>query len=300
MQAVLVQELRWQQGAAGGGTGAPDPSAVAAKQAYLTVHAAVATHQLQLVLCEGSIPLDPPCPAFGEAEVRRAEVREQAQIALGASQRMNCTVCFTRGQERQAYFAVEGLPAHVKAGLAPDLSLLKPSVLQQVACAAPVCLVADPGTQPQTGLVLSVAPLMGAVPAVDARHTRWLHVQVRPPLRGLLKVLAASHPGNALLNIQKHLISGHWVLSFPDGDCAASAAQHVEEWAHKMRAVYCQLLSPLLHATADPAGGSGSDCGNALRPAAGEAQQAGSGSDCGSAREAAVAGITSAGEDYSV
>lgn len=159
-------------------------------------------------------------------QVRRAEVREQAQIALGASQRMNCTVCFARGQERQAYFAVEGLPAHVKAGLAPgasqgagwdgfgrrcvssavvpgsvlpdqalhrsvltggilaldclaDLSLLKPSVLQQVASAAPVCLVADPGTQPQTGLVLSVAPLMGAAAAVDARHARWLHVQVR-------------------------------------------------------------------------------------------------------------------------
>lgn len=128
-----------------------------------------------------------------------------------------------------------------------DLSLLKPSVLQQVASAAPVCLVADPGTQPQTGLVLSVAPLMGATPAVDARHPRWLHVQVRegggfvhgnapcrshpcrlacaemlmpaitpadaadplqvrPPLRGLLKVLAASHAGNALLNIQKHLV----------------------------------------------------------------------------------------------
>lgn len=50
LQAVLVQELRWQQGAAGGGaSGGPDPAAVAAKQAYLTVHAAVATHQLQLV-----------------------------------------------------------------------------------------------------------------------------------------------------------------------------------------------------------------------------------------------------------
>lgn len=51
--------------------------------------------------------------------MRRGEVREQAQIALGQSQRMQCSVCFTRGQERQAYFAVEGLPAHVKAGVAP-------------------------------------------------------------------------------------------------------------------------------------------------------------------------------------
>lgn len=68
------------------------------------------------VLCEGEIPLDPPCPPVTDADVRRGEVREQAQIALAQSQRMHCTVCFTRGQERQAYFAVEGLPAHMKAG----------------------------------------------------------------------------------------------------------------------------------------------------------------------------------------
>ncbi len=59
-----------------------------------------------------------------------------------------------------------------------DLSLLKPSVQQQVAASAPVLLVADPGSKPETGLVLSVAPLMGALPRVDARHPRWLHVQV--------------------------------------------------------------------------------------------------------------------------
>lgn len=62
------------------------------------------------------MPLEPPCPGFTVADVQQGEVREAAQIALGLSQRMHCTVCFTRGQERQAYFAVEGLPAHVKAG----------------------------------------------------------------------------------------------------------------------------------------------------------------------------------------
>lgn len=147
--------------------------------------------------------------------------------------------------------------------LAADLTLLKPSVLQQLASAAPVLLVAEQGSKPETGLVLSVAPLMGAAPRVDERHARWLHVevrivcvcvhesregggasqvlpgrgamplslpaaascpanlharlapaadclQVRPPLRGLLKVLAASHPGNALLALQKHLVRCGW------------------------------------------------------------------------------------------
>lgn len=51
--------------------------------------------------------------------------------------------------------------------------------------------------------------------------------------------------------------SGHWVLAFPDADRAASAAQHCQEWAHKMRAVYCQLLHPLL---SDAGGEVGSAC----------------------------------------
>lgn len=50
-QAVLVQELQWQQGAAAGGPGGLDPSAVGAKQVYLTVQAAVAVRQLELVSC---------------------------------------------------------------------------------------------------------------------------------------------------------------------------------------------------------------------------------------------------------
>ncbi len=41
---------------------------------------------------------------------------------------------------------------------------------------------------PAAGIVLSVAPLMGADPAIDASHKRWLHIHVRPPVRGLLKV----------------------------------------------------------------------------------------------------------------
>lgn len=103
----------------------------------------------------------------------------------------------------------------------------------------------------------SVRPSLQVPLTACAPHC--LPLQVRPPLRGLLKVLAASHPGNALLNIQRHLVSGHWVLSFPDADRAASAAQHVEEWAHKMRAVYCQLLHPLLEA----GGGGGEGEGDA-------------------------------------
>lgn len=43
------------------------------------------------------------------------------------------------------------------------------------------------------GIVLSVAPLMGADPTIDPSHKRWLHIHVRPPVRGLLKVILIRH-----------------------------------------------------------------------------------------------------------
>lgn len=74
--------------------------------------------------------------------------------------------------------------------------------------------------------------------------------QVRPPLHTLLSVLQTSTAGDVMLKMGKQLASGHWVLSFPDADRAASAAHLAEEQAHQMRAVYCQLLAPLLQDTA--------------------------------------------------
>ena len=40
------------------------------------------------------------------------------------------------------------------------------------------------------GIVLSHAPLMGADPVIDESHNRWLHIHVRPPVTGMLKVCA--------------------------------------------------------------------------------------------------------------
>lgn len=50
-------------------------------------------------------------------------------------------------------------------------------------------VLADPGQRHKSGLVLSLAPLMGAAAQVDSSHPKWLHVHVRPPVRGLLKLL---------------------------------------------------------------------------------------------------------------
>ena len=83
-------------------------------------------------------------------------------------------------------------------------------------------------------------------PAVDEAHPRWLHIHVRPPVPGLLKVLKASGVGSTLSNLGRQLHDGHWVLSFADGERAAAARDLVDQRQSKLRAAYCDALAPLI------------------------------------------------------
>ena len=49
-----------------------------------------------------------PVPAVSEPMLKAAETREGAQVTL--TDPTVCTVAFSRGQERQVFFAVQGLP----------------------------------------------------------------------------------------------------------------------------------------------------------------------------------------------
>ena len=105
---------------------------------------------------------------------------------------------------------------------------------------------------------------------------------MRPPLRGLLKVLAGSNPGTALPNLQRHLVCGHWVLAFPDDDrwgrtgpsasglCVCPAplpARHRPPPAPRRRVLQGRL-------GAAPGGAAPAQDARALLPAAGEAAAA--------------------------
>ena len=52
--------------------------------------------------------------------LKAAEIREGAQVTL--TDPTVCTVAFSRGQERQVFFAVQGLPQVGQAGLAHSLA----------------------------------------------------------------------------------------------------------------------------------------------------------------------------------
>ena len=99
----------------------------------------------------------------------------------------------------------------------------------------------------------------------------WRAAATLPTSGRVLSRCLACKPNPSLLPATSSC-SGHWVLAFPDADRAASAAQHAEEWAHKMRAVYCQLLQPLLAPGSEAGvGGTGAAAGPSPGVAAPEA-----------------------------
>jgi hypothetical protein len=142
------------------------------------------------------------------------------------------------------------LPPHVRAGATADvLRRLKPEAVAEAASASPTAAIAaGPAAAGDATVVLSTAPLMGAAPAVDPGNPRWLHVEVRPALSALLRLLGATAPGSELQALGRQLSSGHWVLSFPaEGPAGAAAAvESLSEAARGMRAVYAQVMAPLL------------------------------------------------------
>jgi len=56
------------------------------------------------------------------------------------------------------------------------------------ACTLRACAADADYVRRLVGIVLSHAPLMGADPVIDEAHNRWLHIHVRPPVTGMLKV----------------------------------------------------------------------------------------------------------------
>ncbi len=76
------------------------------------------------------------------------ELREGAQVELYS--RLSCTVAFARGQERHVLFDIKGLPQQPGRGAVHDADEMEglsgpPPTAAEIAAAAPVVVVADPG-----------------------------------------------------------------------------------------------------------------------------------------------------------
>lgn len=230
---------------AGGGGGKGEALSQSARWAlasYLAVQRVVGLTQLRELLCTGSVPKSPPIATLTDAELRQADVQEGYSVDLHPAASIPAVVSFTPGVERRVFFSIAGVA--VRRLDAPDPAAAAEHALLR---SLPVTVVADPSpTKPGAGVVLSVAPLLGANPSMDKNVGKWLHVHVRPSVRGLLRVLkVASSKKGGLVTSLRQLADGHWVLAFADADRSSAAKMLVHQHAITLRAAYSRHLAPL-------------------------------------------------------
>lgn len=243
------------------------------------------------LMSRGSYDSHAPLPAPNGWEARGLDINEGHQVELQASSAIPCIVSFSPGQERRVYFSVSGAPLsraaeYLSSGLASaagqQQQQLHPNRGIQIELkndarlaagllhSSAAVVLADPApTRLNTGIVASLAPLMGSDPMQDKNVQKWLHVHVRPSVRGLLRVLQSATLSNhhkitlpaqqqsekqgqggggfgakkvGILSAMRQLADGHWVLAFPDAPRSHLACQTVKQHAEKLRSVYAELL----------------------------------------------------------
>lgn len=79
-------------------------------------------------------------------------------------------------------------------------------------------------------------------------------------------MLKTSHVGNLGQNVSRQLLDGHWVLAFPSAERAWAAKQLIDQHTARLRAFYCDLLTPLWAEVEVELAASDTeaDCGGAL------------------------------------
>eukprot|EP00884_Botryococcus_braunii_P017497 jgi/Botrbrau1/4430/Bobra.0348s0019.1 len=184
-----------------------------------------------------------PLPPVTEADLKKKEVREDSIVDL--SLRLPCSVSFQRGKERSVFFTLSGLP-EVEWKEGDNSGESRAAAVASLFLAVPSVVLAAPHALQPPGAVISVAPLMGSQAAIDRQHKRWLHIDVRPPVRGLIKTLRATTPATVGQQLGKQLVDGHWVLAFPDPAAAQEAKDLLEDRAAGLRVMYARALEPLL------------------------------------------------------
>lgn len=89
--------------------------------------------------------------------------------------------------------------------------------------------------------------MQGASARVDPGVAKWLHVHVRPSVRGLLRMVrAAPSKKGGLLSAVRPLADGHWVLAFPDSTRSQAACALVAARTELMQETYQDLLTRLV------------------------------------------------------
>ncbi|KAK0571130.1 hypothetical protein LWI29_011514 [Acer saccharum] len=183
--------------------------------------------QLQIFSLGRVLPDRPPiCPPSDVPENSHAKIAgmdisgPKPGTELKYVDAVPCRIAFERGKERYFRFLA------ISVGTSGWLVLAEELPLKQ-----------------QCGIIRVVAPLAGSNPRIDEKHSRWLHLRIRPstlPFTDSAKATAYSKLK------AKALVDGRWTLAFRDEESCKSALSMILEEMNLQSVEVERRLRPLL------------------------------------------------------
>uniref|UniRef100_A0A2P2KZM3 Uncharacterized protein LOC103950464 isoform X2 n=1 Tax=Rhizophora mucronata TaxID=61149 RepID=A0A2P2KZM3_RHIMU len=213
-----------------------DSSYVAGERMWEMVKVFVLLHQLQIFSFGGILPeqpyIYPPTDAPENSRARTAgldALGPKPGTKLNLVDAVPCRIAFERGKERHFCFLA------ISVGISGWLLLAEELPQKE-----------------HQGVVRVAAPLAGSNPRVDDKHSRWLHLRIRPSTLPFLDPAKSASHGELKT---KALVDGRWTLAFRDEQACNSAFSMVLEEINLQCNEVERRLKPLLdlEGAVDPA-----------------------------------------------
>ncbi|XP_073266129.1 protein TRANSPARENT TESTA 9 isoform X1 [Populus alba] len=203
-------------------------SFVAGERMCKVVKVFVLLHQLQIFFLGRALPEQPPtCPPSDIPENSRARNAglDVSGPKLGSELRLvdavPCRIVFERGKEHHFCVLAISVGASGWILLAEELPLKK-----------------------HYGIIRVVAPLASSDPTIDQKHSRWVHLRIRPSTLPFLDPAKLNTHGKAKT---KAPVDGRWTLAFMDDESCKSAFSMILEEIDLQSKEVEKSLKPLLN-----------------------------------------------------
>ncbi|XP_077238440.1 CLEC16A-like protein isoform X3 [Tasmannia lanceolata] len=209
-----------------------ESSFAAGERMHGVVKVFVLCHQLQIFSAGGILPDQPlalspvDLPVNSRAKSAGLDVLvPKPGTEINLVDAVPCRIAFERGKERHFCFLAMSRGTSGWVLLAEELPLKQ-----------------------QFGIVRVAAPLAGSNPRIDDKHSRWLHLRIRP---STLPFMDPTKSDTFRRAKTKALVDGRWTLSFRDEQSCKSAESMILEEMHLQSSEVERILKPLLNLDLD-------------------------------------------------
>lgn len=206
-----------------------DSSFAAGERMCEIVKVFVLVHQLRSFSIGKALPDQPPIqPPADSLESSRAKNAGMNGLSPKPNSEVNlvdavpCRIAFERGKERHFCFLA------ITAGISGWLVLAE-----------------ELPQKPRFGVVRVIAPLAGCNPRIDDKHSRWLHLRIRPSSFPYLDTGKYPSPSPSKVKV-KALVDGRWTLAFRDEESCKSALSMILEEINFQSVEVERRIKPLL------------------------------------------------------